>query len=132
MKAKIEAHHMERADLQISGIRKSMMFLSIAKIFLLFVGANSISISGSKVEISENYDRIIFLLTMAIGWKVIYFIYAATGGPRGLVESSNYVTSSMFAFFPIVLGIVAFCLAWGVWVPVFNEFLDFSTWSYRQ
>ena len=132
MKAKIEAYHMERADLQISGIRKSMMFLSIAKIFLLFVGTNSISIAGSRVEITDNYDRIIFLLTMAIGWKVLYFTYAATGGPRGLVESSNYVISSMFAFFPIFLGIVAFFWAWGVWVPVFNEFFDFSTWPYRQ
>lgn len=123
---------MERTDLQISGIRKSMMFLSIAKIFLLFVGAKSISVAGSRVDISDNFDRIIFLLTMAIGWKVIYFLYAATGGPKGLIESSNHVIASLFAFFPILFGVIAFCLAWGVWMPVFSDMLDFSTWAYRQ
>lgn len=123
---------MERTDLQISGIRKSMMFLSVTKIFLLFIGAKSISVAGSRVDISDNFDRIIFLLTLAIGWKVIYFLYAATGGPRGLIESSNHVVASLFAFFPILLGVFSFCIAWEVWVPVFNDIFDFSTWAYRQ
>lgn len=123
---------MERADLQISGIRKSMMFLSIAKIFLLFVGAKSFSIAGSSVEISENFDRIVFLLTMAIGWKTIYFLYAATGGPRGLIESSNHVIATLFAAVPIFFGVVAFFLAWSVWVPVTGDFFDFVVRSYLQ
>lgn len=123
---------MERADLQIPTIRRSMMFLSITKIFLLFVGARSISIAGSTVQISENFDRIIFLLTMAIGWKVVYFVYATFGGPRGLVESSNHVVASLFAFFPVFFGVVAFCLACGTWLPAFNDIFNLDTWTYRR
>ena len=62
----------------------------------------------------------------------VYFVYAATGGPRGLIDSSNHVIASLFVFFPVFFGAVAFFLACGAWIPVFNDIFNLDIWIYRR
>lgn len=123
---------MEHINTETANIRRSMLFFAMLKVLLLFIGSESIRVSGASIDISDHFDRIIFVLTMVLGWKIIYFLYAATGGMRGVIESSNHVIAALFAFFPIVFSLIIFVLAYGVWVPVLGDFFTLDMWAYRK
>lgn len=106
------------------------MFFATLKVFLLFVGPTGFKISGVTVEIGPNYDRIIFLITLVIGWKTAYFFYAS-GGWSNWRESTNHVVAAFFVAMPLLFSAGCFFLGSDVWLPVWSEFTSFDDWAFR-
>jgi hypothetical protein len=123
--------NMNEIPAELANLRRSMMFFAGLKVLLLFVGTTGLRISNVAIEIGPNFDRIIFLITMIIGWKTAFFLYAS-GGFLQLMGSTNHVVSAFFTSMPILACATVFVLGYGTWLPIWPEFWSIERWDFRS